>query len=50
MFFSTPVLQQLLPSLAGAIGILITLVNVLMTVVAMFLVDVSPQRFLYHPS
>ena len=41
MFYSAPVLKPLLPSLAGAIGIGITFINALMTVVAIFLVDVS---------
>lgn len=41
MFYSTPVLKPLLPTGAGVIGIGITLINVLMTVVAMGLVDVS---------
>ena len=41
MFYSTPVLKPLMPALAGAIGISITFINALMTVVAIFLVDVS---------
>jgi SP family facilitated glucose transporter-like MFS transporter 3 len=47
MFYSAPVLKPLLPSLAGAIGIGITFINALMTVVAIFLVDVSTSC--YHP-
>jgi hypothetical protein len=43
MFYSVPVLKPLLPSLAGAIGIGITFINALTTVVAIFLVDVSPH-------
>ena len=41
MFYSTPVLKPLLPGSAGTIGIGITLVNALMTIVAIFLIDVS---------
>lgn len=43
MFYSTPVLKPLMPSLAGAIGIGITFINALMTVVTIFLVDVSAK-------
>jgi hypothetical protein len=44
MFYSTPVLRPLLPTSAGFIGIGITLVNVIMTLPAIFLVDVSRQQ------
>lgn len=47
MFYSAPVLKPLLPSLAGAVGIGITFINALTTVVAIFLVDVSWP--LHHP-
>ncbi|CAD6578358.1 MAG: hypothetical protein TREMPRED_002163 [Tremellales sp. Tagirdzhanova-0007] len=39
LFYSTPVLRPLMPASAGSIGLQITLVNALMTVVAIFLVD-----------
>ncbi|RXK41640.1 hypothetical protein M231_01140 [Tremella mesenterica] len=39
MFYSTPVLKPLLPASAGLLGIGITLVNVVMTLPAIFLVD-----------
>jgi hypothetical protein len=42
MFYSTPVLRPLLPNAAGLLGIGITLVNAIMTLPAIFLVDVSP--------
>jgi SP family facilitated glucose transporter-like MFS transporter 3 len=42
MFYSTPVLRPLLPNAAGLLGISITLVNAVMTLPAIFLVDVSP--------
>lgn len=41
MFYSTPVLRPLLPASAGMLGIGITLVNAVMTLPAIFLVDVS---------
>jgi SP family facilitated glucose transporter-like MFS transporter 3 len=41
MFYSTPVLRPLLPNAAGLLGIGITLVNAIMTLPAIFLVDVS---------
>jgi hypothetical protein len=41
MFYSTPVLKPLLPNAAGLLGIGITLVNAIMTLPAIFLVDVS---------
>jgi hypothetical protein len=41
MFYSTPVLKTLLPNSAGMIGIGIATVNALMTLPAVFLVDVS---------
>ena len=44
MFYSAPVLKPLLPNLAGAIGLGVTLVNALTTVVAIFLVDVSTRN------
>ena len=44
MFYSTPVLKPILPSSAGFIGIQITFVNALMTIVAIFLVDVRSFR------
>lgn len=43
MFYSTPVLRPLLPDAAGLLGIGITLVNAIMTLPAIFLVDVSPS-------
>lgn len=43
MFYSTPVLKTLLPNSAGMIGIGIATVNALMTLPAVFLVDVSPS-------
>ena len=49
LFYSTPVLRPLMPASAGSIGLQITLINALMTVVAIFLVDVSSasrQNFL----
>jgi len=45
MFYSTPVLRPLLPNAAGLLGIGITLVNAIMTLPAIFLVDVSPSYF-----
>lgn len=45
MFYSTPVLRPLLPNAAGLLGIGITLVNAIMTLPAIFLVDVSPLTF-----
>ena len=45
MFYSTPVLKPILPTAAGLIGLQITGVNALMTVVATFLVDVSTVTF-----
>ena len=41
MFYSTPVLKPLLPASAALIGLGITGVNALMTLPAMFLVDVG---------
>jgi SP family facilitated glucose transporter-like MFS transporter 3 len=41
MFYSTPVLKPLMPSSAGMIGLQITFVNAVMTIVAIFLIDVS---------
>ena len=43
MFYSTPVLRPLLPAWAGMLGIGITVVNAVMTLPAIFLVDVSPN-------
>jgi hypothetical protein len=48
MFYSTPVLRPLLPGSAGLIGIGITLVNAIMTLPAIFLVDVSAERQAYR--
>jgi len=45
MFYSTPVLRPLLPNAAGLLGIGITLVNAVMTLPAIFLVDVSHLNF-----
>lgn len=44
MFYSTPVLRPLLPGSAGVLGIGITLVNAIMTLPAIFLVDVSQTQ------
>lgn len=41
MFYSTPVLKPLLPASAALIGLGITGVNALMTLPAVFLIDVS---------
>jgi hypothetical protein len=41
MFYSTPILKPLLPGSAGLVGIGITLVNAIMTLPAIFLVDVG---------
>lgn len=41
IFYSTPILKSLLPASAGLIGIGITAVNAIMTLPAIFLVDVS---------
>lgn len=41
LFYSTPVLQSLLPGVAGLISIGISVVNALMTFPPLFLVDVS---------
>jgi len=46
MFYSTPVLRPLLPNAAGLLGIGITLVNAIMTLPAIFLVDVSPLNLM----
>jgi len=48
MFYSTPVLRPLLPNAAGLLGIGITLVNAIMTLPAIFLVDVSPVNLRYR--
>ncbi|KAI9631883.1 general substrate transporter [Dioszegia hungarica] len=44
MFYSTPVLKTLLPNSAGMIGIGIATVNALMTLPAVFLVDVIGKK------
>ncbi|ORX40195.1 vacuolar membrane protein [Kockovaella imperatae] len=44
MFYSTPVLKPILPTAAGLIGLQITGINALMTVVAIFLVDRLGRR------
>lgn len=44
IFYSTPILKSLLPASAGLIGIGITAVNAIMTLPAIFLVDVSVPR------
>jgi hypothetical protein len=49
MFYSTPVLKPLMPSSAGMIGLQITLVNAVMTVVTIFLIDVSSHHGLASP-
>jgi len=41
MFYSTPVLRPLMPGMAGSIGLGITGVNALITVLAILLMDVS---------
>ncbi|ORY31395.1 general substrate transporter [Naematelia encephala] len=46
MFYSTPVLRPLMPASAATIGLQITAVNALMTVVAIFLVDRMERRSL----
>lgn len=45
MFYSTPVLRPLLPNTAGFIGIGIASMNALMTLPAVFMVDVSYPPF-----
>ena len=47
LFYSTPVLKPLMPSAAGSIGLYITLINAVMTVAAIFLVDVSHKPKLW---
>lgn len=43
MFYSTPVLRPLLPSSVGVVSVGITIVNAIMTLPAIFLMDVSQQ-------
>ncbi len=45
MFYSTPVLRPIMPASAGSIGLQITFVNALMTVAAIFLIEVSSLKF-----
>lgn len=47
MFYSTPVLRPLLPNTAGLIGIGIAIINALMTLPAVFMVDVSYEYDLH---
>lgn len=41
MFYSTPVLRPLMPNAAATIGLQITVVNVVITVVALVIIDVG---------
>ena len=50
LFYSTPVLKPLMPASAGSIGLQITFVNILMTIVALFLIEVSILLISLMPS